>query len=180
MTRSRVKQYVRMWQSRCYSDDIPDEAPNEIADKVPSYKRIAIAILKNDLHLSSLGFSRPQSEYYSILKRIEIEGRINNGENIKMKPEKKPQPMSFQKQAEIEFIRSKIPYESNVYFSRKSLAPDERKELPLSCTITAIDDFSISLYASGVTNTYKHSDISKICPAGIELPKEIPMSADNQ
>ena len=39
---------------------------------VPSYKRIAIAILKNDYALKSLGFSQPKSEVYNDLKKIEL------------------------------------------------------------------------------------------------------------
>ena len=59
-----------MWERRCYSNGIPDEAPKEIDDRVPSYKRIAIAILKNDL--SYIGIEPVKSEYYSILKCIEL------------------------------------------------------------------------------------------------------------
>ncbi len=59
-----------MWERRCYSKGIPDEAPKEIDDKVPSYRKIAIAILKNDL--SVLGVQPPKSDYYSILKCIEL------------------------------------------------------------------------------------------------------------
>jgi len=39
--------------------------------RVPSYKAIAIAILKNDYYLHSLGFSQKQSRYYYALKEIE-------------------------------------------------------------------------------------------------------------
>lgn len=71
----KIKKYIKTWEKRCYSDGIPDEVPVEIADMVPSYKRIAIAILKNDFPLKSLGFNPPVSEYYGILKRIEIKER---------------------------------------------------------------------------------------------------------
>lgn len=64
-----------VWEDRCYSNGIPDEAPQEIYDKVPSYKRIAIAILKNDISLKTLGFQPKISKYYSEFKRIEIEQR---------------------------------------------------------------------------------------------------------
>jgi len=36
-----------------------------------------MAILNNDLHLSSLGYSLPYSQYYGILKKMEIEQRPN-------------------------------------------------------------------------------------------------------
>lgn len=68
--RAKINQYVEMWERRCYSDGIPDEAPNEIDDKVPSYRKICMAILKNDL--SYIGITPPKSEYYSILKCIEL------------------------------------------------------------------------------------------------------------
>jgi len=44
---------------------------------VPSYKRIALAILNNDHPLESLGFTPKTSIFYSALKRIEIEAREN-------------------------------------------------------------------------------------------------------
>jgi predicted phosphoadenosine phosphosulfate sulfurtransferase len=43
----------------------------------PSYKAIAIALLKNDMGLHSLGFSPIKSEWYSAIKRIEIAERLN-------------------------------------------------------------------------------------------------------
>lgn len=75
--------YIREWEERCYSEGIPDEAPNEIADKVPSYKRIALCILKNDLR--GIGIEPKHSKYYSILKRIEIDAREYNGKQIKIR-----------------------------------------------------------------------------------------------
>jgi len=75
-----------MWEKRCYKDGIPDEAPFQLADKVPSYKRICIAILKNDMNLTSLGFEPKNSKYYSILKKIEIDARpTKNGKQLKLK-----------------------------------------------------------------------------------------------
>jgi len=47
----------------------------EAANLVPSYRKIAMAILKNDHHLISLGFQAPKSEVYNQLKRIEIKER---------------------------------------------------------------------------------------------------------
>ena len=71
----RVREYCEKWEHRCYTNGIPDEAPVEIADKVPCYKKIAIAILKNDLNLSSLGYEKKHSKYYDVLKRIEMDAR---------------------------------------------------------------------------------------------------------
>ncbi len=59
-----------MWRGRCY-ECIPDEVPAKIAkvNKAPSYKSIAIAILKNDHLLKSLGFSGSDSDLSELLKR---------------------------------------------------------------------------------------------------------------
>lgn len=71
----RLLNYIKDWESKCYLNGLPDEAPPEISDMVPSYKRIAIAVLRNDNALKSLGFTPPKSKYYSQLKRIEISKR---------------------------------------------------------------------------------------------------------
>lgn len=73
--KNKIKSYVDTWENRCYFDGIPDDAPKEIFDMVPSYKRITMAILKNDYPLKTLGFTPPVSEYYSMLKKIEINER---------------------------------------------------------------------------------------------------------
>jgi len=80
----RIEKYVKEWESRCYTDGIPDEAPSEIKDKVPSYKQICIAILNNDYALKSLGLSMPTSPYYTELKKIELRERYkDNPEKLK-------------------------------------------------------------------------------------------------
>lgn len=60
----RVKEYETVWMTRCYSDGLPDDVPNNIqkSGRAPSYKAIAIAILKNDMQLKSLGFAPVESE----------------------------------------------------------------------------------------------------------------------
>lgn len=78
-------QYVETWEKRCYTDGIPDLAPDCIRDKVPDYRKIAIALLNNDLQLTSLGYSGFKSDYYSMLKRIEIDAREYEGKQIKLK-----------------------------------------------------------------------------------------------
>lgn len=61
--------YLAIWQSRCYSE-IPDEIPEKLArsNRAPSYKSIAIAILKNDSTLKSIGFEGKETHWYRILK----------------------------------------------------------------------------------------------------------------
>lgn len=76
--RKRIEDYIKLWENRCYRDGLPDEAPAEISDMVPSYKRIAIAILRNDHSLKYLGLTPRKSEFYTILKGIEIRNRENN------------------------------------------------------------------------------------------------------
>ena len=81
----KINQYIEDWERRCYKDGIPDEAPVELKDKVPSYKSICLALLNNDLNLKSLGFEPKKSKYYYMLKRIEIEARNYNGKQLKLK-----------------------------------------------------------------------------------------------
>lgn len=73
-TEQRVEEYVKKWADMGYPEGIPDEVPHELAklNLAPSYKAIAMCILNNDLYLSELGFGRPVSVYYGILKRIEL------------------------------------------------------------------------------------------------------------
>ena len=75
--KEKILNYINDWENKCYKDGIPDEAPLRLEQlgKVPSYRRICIAILKNDFALKTLGFSPPKSEVYNELKRIELEQR---------------------------------------------------------------------------------------------------------
>ena len=68
-TTESVMKYLATWKERCY-EDIPDEVPEKIAkiNRAPSYKAIAMAILKNDSALKSLGFDGKHSNWYKILK----------------------------------------------------------------------------------------------------------------
>lgn len=87
--RKKIKQYLEVWRKRCYFDDIPDEAPSrlEALGKVPSYRRIALAILNNDNNLISLGFTPKKSEVYNQLKKIELNKR--DPIKYKFKPKQK-------------------------------------------------------------------------------------------
>jgi len=49
--------------------------------RVPSYKAIALAILNNDLHLYSLGFSPHVSHWYRVVK---TEKEKTNSNQIEM------------------------------------------------------------------------------------------------
>jgi len=75
--KQKILKYIQKWESRGYPNGIPDEADAKLEglNKVPSYRNICKAILKNDTTLSSLGFTRQPSKVYSILKGIEIAAR---------------------------------------------------------------------------------------------------------
>lgn len=73
----RVTEYIKTWEQCGYSDGIPDEVPEPLMrlGLAPSWKAIAICILKNDLQFTGLGFPAKNSEWYGALKKIEIEKR---------------------------------------------------------------------------------------------------------
>lgn len=72
----RVNQYIKTWEKRCYSGGIPDDAPKRLraANRVPSYRAIAVAILSNDHQLTSLGFQARQSVILDTLLELRREG----------------------------------------------------------------------------------------------------------
>jgi predicted phosphoadenosine phosphosulfate sulfurtransferase len=76
----KIEQYLNTWKSQGYSEGIPDEVPSELARLrlAPSYKAIATAILSNDLHFVSLGFTTTPSQWYAALKKVEIAERNKN------------------------------------------------------------------------------------------------------
>lgn len=80
-TNQKINEYIKSWKSRGYPIDIPDEIPDVLINLnlAPSYKSIALAILKNDMQMESLGFQPKKSNYYNILKKIEISEREKNG-----------------------------------------------------------------------------------------------------
>lgn len=78
--KTKIENYIESWKTRGYCEDIPDEVPARLMElnKAPSYKAICLAILKNDSSLKSLGFLPKKSNYYHILKKIEIDARSSN------------------------------------------------------------------------------------------------------
>jgi len=87
--KTKITNYINDWEKKCYLKGIPDEAPLrlETLNKVPSYRRIVKAILKNDYHLESLGFSRPFCKTYSDIKKEELikRGVIKKSNQLKLK-----------------------------------------------------------------------------------------------
>ena len=59
----KIDGYIAVWENRCYEDGIPDEIPKalEATQRVPSYKAIAVSILKNDFNFQTLGFAQKES-----------------------------------------------------------------------------------------------------------------------
>lgn len=72
----KVSIYEKMWEKRCYFRGIPDEVPAKIAKsmRAPSYKALALCILKNDLHLTSLGFSPKDNTLVDSLRKVYKDG----------------------------------------------------------------------------------------------------------
>ncbi len=83
-----IKKYIREWEMRCYFDGIPDEANERLEElnKVPSYRKICIAIMKNDVCLESLGFTKNKTPIYHSLKKAELiqKGKINIDIQLKL------------------------------------------------------------------------------------------------
>lgn len=69
-TADNVQRYLRTWMSRDYEEGIPDEVPEVLAKEnlAPSWKAIACAILKNDMLLTSLGFTTGREALCAKLK----------------------------------------------------------------------------------------------------------------
>jgi len=72
-----ILKYISLWEKRCYEKGIPEEVPTRIfqLNKAPSYKAIALAIMKNDTVLKTLGYTRKKCKHYHLLKRIELKDR---------------------------------------------------------------------------------------------------------
>lgn len=75
--KTKIINYIKGWEKRGYPDGIPDECHPDIERHklAPSYRRICIAIMKNDVQLQSLGFTRQKCFYYTLLKKEEIAQR---------------------------------------------------------------------------------------------------------
>lgn len=73
----KIRNYIKEWERKGYSTGIPEEAPSrlEAMNKAPSFRMICKAILRNDIALTTLGFSREKTDAYMTIKRIEIEAR---------------------------------------------------------------------------------------------------------
>lgn len=73
--RNKIFVFLKWWETRGYPEDIPDEATakEEAARKVPSWRRIAKSLLRNDWWCKGLSFSQTKDgffydEYFKRLK----------------------------------------------------------------------------------------------------------------
>lgn len=60
--KARIQHYIRYWTARGYLSGLPDEVPPGVdrENVAPSYKAIAITILRNDVHCLRLGYGAPK------------------------------------------------------------------------------------------------------------------------
>ena len=75
--KTKIHQYIIKWVKKGYFNGIPDNAPLRLEhlNKVPSYRKICIAILKNDIQLKSLGIERDKCLLYDMIKKQELKER---------------------------------------------------------------------------------------------------------
>lgn len=68
----KIAVFLHWWQARGYPDGIPDEADIhlEAAKKVPSWKRVCKALLRNDYWCKGLSFTQTKSEAYEKYKKV--------------------------------------------------------------------------------------------------------------
>lgn len=62
---SRIDAYVETWRTRCYRDSIPDTLPDGLlfSGRAPSWKAIALCLLRNDFRLHKLGYTTTPGEW---------------------------------------------------------------------------------------------------------------------
>ena len=72
-----VSRWIKDWTIKGYTNDIPDEVPVVLMQLglAPSYKAVALALLRNDMNMEALGYSPKRSEWYGAFKRVEIAAR---------------------------------------------------------------------------------------------------------
>lgn len=68
----KIAVFLHWWQVHGYPDGIPDEADIhlEAAKKVPSWKRVCKALLRNDYWCKGLSFTQTKSEAYEKYKKV--------------------------------------------------------------------------------------------------------------
>ena len=69
---NKIAVFLHWWEERGYPGGIPDEADihDEAAKKVPSWKRICKALLRNDYWCKGLSFTQTKSDAYEKYKKV--------------------------------------------------------------------------------------------------------------
>jgi predicted phosphoadenosine phosphosulfate sulfurtransferase len=72
---NKIAVFLHWWRERGYPDGIPDEMPHRLeagtdGERVPSWRRICKALLRNDYWCKGLSFSQTKSDAYERYKRI--------------------------------------------------------------------------------------------------------------
>lgn len=69
---NKIAVFIKWWMDRGYSHGIPDEADvnDEANKKVPSWRRICKALLRNDYWCKGLSFSQTKSEAYEKYMKV--------------------------------------------------------------------------------------------------------------
>jgi predicted phosphoadenosine phosphosulfate sulfurtransferase len=74
---NKISVFIKWWMDRGYSGGIPDESDTneEASRKVPSWRRICKALLKNDYWCKSLSFSMNKAGAFEKYRKVMIERR---------------------------------------------------------------------------------------------------------
>jgi predicted phosphoadenosine phosphosulfate sulfurtransferase len=90
---NKIFLWVKWWSKRGYEKEIPDEAPYvlETAKKVPSWRRICKALLRNDYWCKGIGFSQHKSVAYQKYLQLMRKRRKYNVATLKELKDKKQQ-----------------------------------------------------------------------------------------
>jgi len=77
---NKIFLFEKWWKKRGYASGLPDEADYslEAARKVPSWRRVCKALLRNDYWSKGLGFSQHKSEAYQKYLMLMRERRKHN------------------------------------------------------------------------------------------------------
>jgi predicted phosphoadenosine phosphosulfate sulfurtransferase len=80
---NKIFTYIKWWRERGYNSGIPDEAPAvlEAKRKVPSWRRVAKSLLRNDFWCKGLGFTQHKTEAYK--KYLELKKKQREQEKFK-------------------------------------------------------------------------------------------------
>lgn len=72
---NKIYTFIKWWEKRGYESGIPDESPYLLEAKriVPSWRRVAKSLLRNDFWMKGLGFTQHKTEAYK--KYLELKKR---------------------------------------------------------------------------------------------------------